>query len=88
MPARLCGACLQTERGSSMPRLLTSPLQTRNRTRRVRTFCLSIIRIHFLLAWINLFGTCTVLIARDREASLAHCPQQRASCPLVIAKNC
>ena len=30
------------------------------------------IRTYFLLAWINSFGTCTVLIARDREASLVH----------------
>ena len=51
---------------------LTPPLQTHDRTRRVRTFCLSIIRTYFLLAWINSFGTCTVLIARDREASLVH----------------
>ena len=51
---------------------LTPPLQTHDRTRRIRTFYLSIIRTYFLLAWINSFGTCTVLIARDLEASLVH----------------
>ena len=51
---------------------LTSPPQTRDRTRWVCTLCLLIVRTYFLLAWINSFGTCTVLIARDREASLVH----------------
>ena len=27
---------------------------------------------YFLLAWINSFGTCSALIARNRAASLAH----------------
>ena len=51
---------------------LTPPPQTRDRTRRVRTLLSVIIHTYFLLAWINSFGMCTVPIARNRKANLAH----------------
>ena len=51
---------------------LTPPSQTRDWTRRVRTLLSVIIRTYFLLAWINSFGMCTVPIAHNHEANLAH----------------
>ena len=61
---------METERGSSMADRsdLTFRPQTRDRTRQVHTLPQSILRTYFLLAWINSFGTCTVLTARDYEA--------------------